>query len=499
MVQFKDSLGTTSGVDIIASGAFASSVGGSGIELTASSIAGGVFGFQSMHTGSGYNFQTRYDNPNTVLNERGLQLNIFNGQGSNQHIQLVRNGGTVEEVHEVRLHTNGATANSFFASSIVNGKTYDNNPTSDWIYASFAASQSLELSAATWSPASADHLGASVTGKRSNTSLFTDQYVRYLRLAVGATDFTGGNSGDVITHDQYGGSSFWIDTAVAAALGKTSSGTDATNFDTIAAPGFEGWRHARIMMSQLSYGSYNTSGGNNAYVVGVSPPLGLATTSVRDWVQGSGAYSSFADLSRHGVWCVHNWVKVFNRFTGSDMYIEPIALAAPKFASVADGGDWWSPVVGASRGTLDQALDTYKQISAWELSMQTGATFAVTVAGGNTQLEGDSNAAAANGGTSLDLKMSTTRIIQKLNDMGASLQAQYVGAPNDVITWNSIQSTFQVQMASLQVAGAISSYSVACDSSTNTETRINAGEVWCSIGFTPTRHIESLVLEVQVV
>jgi hypothetical protein len=501
MVQFKASVGTTSATDTIVSGAFASSVGGSGVLLTASSIAGGVFGFQSMHTGSGYNYQTRYNNPNTVLNERGLQLNVYNGVGSNQNIQLVRNGGTVEESHEVQLHTNGTTANSLFASSVVNGYDYTSNPTSDWIYASFAASQSLESSAATWSPASADHLGVSVNGTQGNAALgFTGKFVRYLRLATGLINFTGGNNGDVLTHNALGTSSTHMDYAVANAMGHTASAGGAPHFDTLCAPGFENYPTTRYRMQNLSYGSYNSSALNNAYVIGVSPPLGLPTSLVKSWLQGTYGYSTLSNIARKGVWCVHNWVKVFNRFTGSDMYIEPIALAAPKFAKTADAtGDWWSPITGASRGTLTQALDTYTQLSPGDLASRTGATYAVNTPGGSVQLQNDVNAYDSYGGTGLDLRMSTIRITQELNDIGAALQSQYVGAPNDVITWNSIKTIFQNKLATLQVAGAIESYSVVCDASTNTAARIAAGDVWCSIGFTPIRSIERLVLEVQVV
>ena len=502
MVQFRPSVGTTSATDIIASGAFASAVGGSGISLAASSVAGGVFAFQSMHTGSGYNYQTRYNNPNTVLNERGLQLNVFNGLKNVQNIQLVRNGGTVEETHEVKLHNNGASANSFFASSVVNGNTYTNNPTSDWIYANFITSGAVGTPAsATWAPASADHLGVSLNGKTAAGAAFTSKFARYLRITTGTTDFTGGNSGDILTHDANGGSSVWLDNAVKGALGYTASGGGAPHFDTLAAPGFEGWPATRDQIALLSWGSYSTSGGaaKNAYVLGVSPPLGISTGSIASWLQGTGSYSSLGNIARKGVWCVHNWVKVFNRFTGSDMYIEPIALAAAQFAKVADAGNWWSPLEGASRGSLPHALDTYRDMSEWELNYRTGSNYVVNTPGGNIQLRGDVNAFDVYGGTDLSLKMSTTRIIQELNDLGKSLQDIFVGAPNDVITWNQIATSFNAQLATLQVGGAIASYTVACDSSTNTAARIEAGEVWCSVGFTPTRHIESLVLEVQVV
>lgn len=231
----------------------------------------------------------------------------------------------------------------------------------------------------------------------------------------------------------------------------------------------------------------------------VDPPFGLRPAQVVDWHNGllfsdlaSSLNSSYAAL-------YYSWLKVYDQFAATEIYVPPCGHIASVFARTARETETWFAPAGLNRGKLLSALDVEYNPTQGERDLLYGFNNAVnpianfyqdgiTVWGQRTLQRND---------TALDRVNVRMLLIAIKKTLTAALR-QFVFEPNDRFLWAQVKSVVGSFLGDIASRRGLTAYKVIVDETNNTPERIDRNELWVSVLLKPTRTAEFVQLNLGV-
>jgi phage tail sheath protein FI len=99
--------------------------------------------------------------------------------------------------------------------------------------------------------------------------------------------------------------------------------------------------------------------------------------------------------------------------------------------------------------------------------------------------------------SSLD-RINVARLIVQLRRQFAKLVRPYLFQPNDSSTRNQIKYAAESMLIDLVGQRALYDFAVVCDTSNNTPTRIDNGEVYLDVAIEPTKAVEFIYIPLRL-
>lgn len=239
------------------------------------------------------------------------------------------------------------------------------------------------------------------------------------------------------------------------------------------------------------------SRGDCLYII--DPPFGLRPQQVVDWHNGM----LFSDLtaainSSFGA-LYFPWLKIFDQFNGTEIFIPPSGHAASVFARTEDLAEIWFAPAGLNRGRLITALDTEVDLTQGERDLLYGFNNAVnpivnfpqdgiTIFGQRTLQRRDS---------ALD-RVNVRMLLIFIKKNAVTLLRNFIFEPNDITTRVQVQSVLDSFMSDILGRRGVTAYKVIVDETNNTPERIDRNELHVAIFLKPTRAIEFVVLNLVI-
>ncbi len=266
---------------------------------------------------------------------------------------------------------------------------------------------------------------------------------------------------------------------------------EAIDINLLAIPGFS---TGAVIGSALQVCE---SRGDVLYLV--DPPFGLRPQQVVDWHNGmllsdlsSAINSSYGAL----YW---GWSKVFDQFSGQEIWIPPSGHVAAIFSRTARDTEQWFAPAGLRRGRLITAIDVEYSPTQGERDLLYSSGNAVnpivkfpqdgiTVWGQRT-LQRSS--------TALD-RINVRMLLIFIKKNLIRLARNFIFEPNDRVLWRQAETTIGSFMSDIQVRRGVTSFRVVVDESNNTPERIDRNELWITVFVQPTRTVEFVVLNIAI-
>jgi len=231
----------------------------------------------------------------------------------------------------------------------------------------------------------------------------------------------------------------------------------------------------------------------------VDPPFGLRPQQVVDWHNGM-LYSDLNSAINSSYGALYwSWVKVFDQFSSSQIWIPPSGHSAAVFSRTArEAAQWFAPA-GLRRGRLLTALAVEYSPSQGERDLLYGSGNAVNPLVNFPQdgitIWGQRTLSRTN---SLLDRVSTRMLMTYIKKNLTRLLRNYVYEPNDNVLWKQVESTVEPFLADIAARRGLTAYKVVVDSSNNTAERIDRNELWISVFLKPTTAVEFVVLNLVV-
>jgi phage tail sheath protein FI len=193
------------------------------------------------------------------------------------------------------------------------------------------------------------------------------------------------------------------------------------------------------------------------------------------------------------------WLKIFDQFNGTEIFIPPSGHAASVFARTEDLAEIWFAPAGLNRGRLITALDTEVDLTQGERDLLYGFNNAVnpivnfpqdgiTVFGQRTLQRRDS---------ALD-RVNVRMLLIFIKKNAVTLLRNFIFEPNDVTTRVQVDAVMDTFMSDILGRRGVTAYNVIVDETNNTPERIDRNELHVSIFLKPTRAIEFVVLNLVI-
>jgi phage tail sheath protein FI len=477
--------------------------------------AAGAYLIESLHTGLGYNYSAI--NYQGGLQYRGLQASINNFVDGTFALNIAENGGT-EETYTMQMTkpTSTVSAISLFPEAVLNKGS--DNAVSHYVKGNFYKFDNATypvsgtVSAVTSWTAPTSWGGNFNFGTYSvnnnitllqggNASIPTDFFgkssksnFRAVTLVQDTKDFSQGNNGDA---SDYGGN--MSNTTVRAALiGNTGNKSGLYALDqedvpvTIAAvPGVTDQNVQNSLVS-LAESTQNFLGV-------VSPPVGFKSAQQAiQWTNGKATGRTAALNSSYGT-VYWPWVKMFDAFTGKDLWMDPSIFAIGQMCYTDEVADPWFAPAGLRRGRLTKPVDVEVKLNQGDRDALYGPGNIVNPI---TKFTSDGiviygQRTAQRAATALD-RINVRRMMIFLRRLVLQSTRRFVFEPNDPITWEQIRNILSPALGDIQQRRGITAFKVVCDETTNTPIRIDRNELWCKIIIKPTKTAEMLIFELNL-
>ena len=477
--------------------------------------APGAYLLESLYPGLGYNYSAI--NYQGGLQYRGLQASINNFVDGTFALNIAESGGT-EETYTMQMTkpTSTVSAISLYPEDVLNkgndnavshyvkGNFYKFNnatyPVSGTVSAvtSWTAPTSWggNFNFGTMAVNNAVNIlqGGNATIPTSLPLASTKTNFRAVTLVEDYKDFSQGKNGDA---SDYGGN--MSDTTVRAAIiGNTGNKTGIYALDsedvpvTIAAvPGVTDQNVQNALIS-LAESTQNFLGV-------VSPPVGFKSSQQAiQWTNGKATGRTAAINSSYGsvYW---PWVKMFDAYTGKDLFMDPSIFAIGQMCYTDEVADPWFAPAGLRRGRLTKPIDVEVKLNQGDRDALYGPGNIVNPI---TKFTSDGiviygQRTAQRAATALD-RINVRRMMIFLRRLVLQSTRRFVFEPNDPITWEQIRNILSPALGDIQQRRGITAYKVVCDETTNTPLRIDRNELWCKVIIKPTKTAEMLIFELNL-
>jgi len=480
-----------------------------------SSGSPGAYLLESLYPGLGYNYSAI--NYQGGLQYRGLQASINNFVDGTFALNIADAGGT-EETYTMQMTkpTSTTSAISLYPEDVLNKG--NNNAVSHYVKGNFYRFNndtfpvSGTVSAVTnWTAptswggnfnfgtiSTSNDVGI-IAGGNSTIPVTlptpsTNTNFRAVTLVEENKDFTQGSNGDA---SDYGGN--MTNTNVRAALvGNTGEKTGIYALDqedvpvTIASvPGVTDQNVQNALVS-LAETTQN-------FLAVVSPPVGFKSAQQAiQWTNGKATGRTAALNSSYGsvYW---PWVKMFDAFTGKDLWMDPSIFAVGQMCYTDEVADPWFAPAGLTRGRLTKPIDVEVKLNQGDRDALYGPGNIVNPI---TKFTSDGiviygQRTAQRASTALD-RINVRRMMIFLRRLVLQSTRRFVFEPNDPITWEQIRNILTPALGDIQQRRGITAFKVVCDETTNTPLRIDRNELWCKVLIKPTKTAEMLVFELNL-
>jgi phage tail sheath protein FI len=454
--------------------------------LTANAAAGyGLFTvFNSKYPGTGYNLTV--DSDGVV---QGVSVEVDSKSLRDQI--TVNNNGATKETFLVELDPD---SNNFLATVLTSDPL---NNQSEYVYSFIARADAATtaLDVAELPDVFADKLDSFSGSVTFAGATVTSATPRFIKMIEGTYDLTGGQSGystTSVNSESYVGS-LSDQTAIignsAEKKGIYALDDDGLGISIALIPGITSQRVQNELIT-LAETSKN-------FVAVVAPPYGLdSVQDATDWVNGRST-SRTAGINNSYAAAYWPWVQVFNFFAGADQWYDPAIFAARQMVFTDSISDPWFAPAGFTRGRLTKPVNTETVLSQGDKdSLYSNNINPITREPGTGIVIFGQKTTQRNP-TALD-RVNVRRLMIYIRKILLQLGKPFQFEPNDAITWASVEAVINPFLSDLKSRRAIVEYSVKCDSSTNTPTRVDRNEIWCSIQIKPTKAAETVVFEVNL-
>lgn len=331
-----------------------------------------------------------------------------------------------------------------------------------------------------------DKLAVSKASAFAGTSVTsTPRFVKFVEQNVG---LTGGNSGYSTTETGTNADFTGLIGTPSLKSGMYALDDDALNISVACIPGIsdDTVQNALITLAETS----------KNFVAVVSPPYAVGTVQdAVDWMNGRKTRTSPINSSYAAAYWP--WVQVFNFFAGADEWYDPAIFAVRQYVFTDSVAEPWFAPAGFRRGRLTKPTDV-------ELLLNQGDKDTLYLNNINPVTKDQTGGIAIYGQkttqrltTALD-RVNVRRLMIFVRKTLLELGKPFQFEPNDELTWENVESSIQPFIDDLKNRRAIVEGAVKCDSSTNTPTRVDRNELWCSVTIKPTKVSESIVFEVNL-
>jgi len=231
----------------------------------------------------------------------------------------------------------------------------------------------------------------------------------------------------------------------------------------------------------------------------IDPPFGLRAQQVVDWSNGI----LFSDLARainssYGA-LYHPWLKIFDQFSGNDVFIPPSGHVSAVYARTARDTEQWFAPAGLTRGRLITPIDTEVDLTQGERDLMYGYGNAVNpivnfpqdgiVVWGQRTLQRKQSA--------LD-RVNVRMLLIFIKKNATQFLRQFIFEPNDNITRAQVVSISNPFLADIQARRGLTGFAVVCDERNNTPERIDRNELHVAYFLKPTRAVEFIQLNLVI-
>jgi hypothetical protein len=231
----------------------------------------------------------------------------------------------------------------------------------------------------------------------------------------------------------------------------------------------------------------------------VDPPFGLRPQQVVDWHNGM----LFSDLSAainssYGA-LYWPWLKIFNQFSGEELFVPPSGFVAGVFSRTAREREQWFAPAGLQRGHLLTALDVEFNATQGERDLLYGSGNAVnpivkfpqdgiTVFGQRT---------LQRRATALD-RVNVRMLLIFLKKNLTRLLRFFLFEPIDRLLFAEVRAAITPFLEDVMARRGLQAFKVICDETNNTPERIDRNELHVSILLKPTRAAEFIILNLVI-
>jgi len=479
-------------------------------------VSGGAGAYQiaSMYPGLGYNYSAiAYP---TGIQYRGLQTRVETNSDGTFGVNIYSDGN-FEESYLMALAkpSSEVSATSLWPEDVLNtnitnavsrhvkGNLYTFSDETVTIPGGGLATNGTGVVSGLYQFTAPSSFGGEITGRFSylsgngamqNGSNATSQTWRCVSLLPGTYNLTTGTNGDA---SDYAGSmsNANIRTAIIGSPG-SKTGLNSLDRDDIpitlaAVPGVtdQSIQNALITLAE------NTQN----FLAVLSPPVGFnGAQQAIDWSNGKGTGRTAAINSSYAA-VYWPWVKVFDAFTGKDIYLDPASLAIGQMCYTDQVSDPWFAPAGLTRGRLTKPVDV-------EVKLNQGDRDALYSPGNIinpiTKFTSDGiviygQRTGQRAPTALD-RINVRRLMIYLRKLVLISARRFAFEPNDPVTWQAIRNIITPALADIQQRRGITAFQVRCDSTTNSPLRIDRNELWCTVMIKPTKTAEVIVFELNL-
>jgi phage tail sheath protein FI len=447
-----------------------------------------------LYTGAGYNFTSSVSNGVTINTGNSVTVTNYNGQA---YTITINNDGNSEETFSCDFVDAGTGLGGLFPEKVIN--TGLTNAVSQYIKGEFLGNTGTDRD---WSPPTTETgllgTGAGFGGAAYTTGSTTaavgagDITPRFMKLVAGTYNLAGGDNGDAAagTISSSAEKAALIGTA-AAKTGVHALNNDALNISLAAIPG--------VTEQSVQNELVTLAEANKNFLAVVSPPMGLSSVqNAVDWHNGNGDGRDSSINSSYAA-CYWPWVKVFDVFSKTDLWLPPEAFAIAKMCDTDANADAWFAPAGVVRGRLTRPFDTELIINQGDRdTLYSGgnavnpivkfAQDGIVIFGQRTTQRTPS---------ALD-RVNVRRMMILVRKMILASTRQFAFEPNDAITWSRVRKVLVPMLQDIRDRRGITEFRVVCDDTTNTPVRIDRNELWCRVLIKPTKTAEIVVFEVNL-
>ena len=467
-------------------------VGASGAHFPVDNASAGGYTLRALHTGTGYNAASSYDGRANV--KRGLQVKVENTGIFAQSMQLLR-GGAVEETYKVDFIAE-ASGIKTMASSVINRNTYEDSPTSEYVYGRF---ETTDLDkAGTYITAPTSRIGTvrshSLNYHSTTNNEYRVNYHRFVKFFPGTYDLSGGANGDAGDH-----SNVMTDANVKNALAGVAGSTDGvkafdgtkTTIDVLAVPG--------VHVQDVQGAAIEQAEKVGEFIYVTSPPEGLSPQDAVEWSNGNYPGRTTSLNSSHAA-LYYPHCKMFDTFSQIDRTVDPAIFAVKAMCRADSFSDIWVPTAGVTRGKISPGVkELERDLNQGDRDFIYGGGNVINpIVNFNRQgilLWGQRTTQRTE--SALD-RINVRRLANYIRQRVVEIGRPYVFEPNDPITWSMIEANVTPMLEDIQGRRGIRSFNVTCDETTNTPLRVDRNELWVRIEVVPTKAAESLIFEINV-
>ena len=454
---------------------------------------------QSLYPGAGYNYKQ-----SAIGIIKGLTVDVTTGGGTKTSVNVNDNGNT-EETFVVEF----ADGDYYIEEQINTG---EEGATSNLIKANIVSGTALTDLAigqedVVFSSTLATVLGggaANITGRLGGVSATLNltagpsitnasQFPFVKLVQENGIQFAGGTNGIPESTDSDNINDIIV--GESTATGKTGMqvlDNDLLNLSMAAVPGItnQAVQNALITLAEQT----------QEFLAVVAPPyaIGGAQAAI-DWSNGLDETRTAAINSSYAA-IYWPWVKVFSTFDGVDRWYDPSIFALRQMAYTDAVSESWFAPAGFVRGRLTKPTETEIGLGQGDRdAMYSGGNVinpivnfpqqGITIFGQRT---------AQRNPSALD-RINVRRMMLIIRKTILASTRQFAFEPNDPLTWTSVRDLTVGLLDPILKGRGITEFSVVCDQTTNTPSRIERGELWCKVSIRPTKTAEIIVFELNLV